>query len=55
MEPLPVPEGPGLGVTLDHGALARCHGPYLAEGAFPSGEEGVPERTRGSFGALRRS
>ena len=50
-----VPDGPGLGVTLDPGALARCHGRFLAEGAFPSGEEGVPERTHGSFGALRRS
>jgi glucarate dehydratase len=50
-----VPDGPGLGVTLDRGALARCHERFLAEGAFPSGEEGLPERTRGSFGALRRS
>jgi glucarate dehydratase len=35
-----VPDGPGLGVTLDPGALARCHGRFLAEGAFPSGEPG---------------
>ena len=52
---LPVPDGPGLGVTLDPAALARCHERFLAEGAFPSGEPGTPERTQGSFGALRRS
>jgi hypothetical protein len=52
---LPVPEGPGLGVTLDHAALARCHQRFLAEGSFPSGEAGRPERTQGSFGALKRS
>ncbi len=50
-----VPDGPGLGVTLDPAALARCHARFLAEGAFPSGEAGAPERTQGSFGALRRS
>lgn len=32
-----VPEGPGLGVTLDRKALARCHERYLSEGAFPTG------------------
>ena len=52
---LRVPDGPGLGVTLDPVALARCHERFLAEGAFPSGEPGAPERTQGSFGALRRS
>ncbi|MDX6541996.1 MAG: glucarate dehydratase [Gaiellales bacterium] len=52
---LPVPEGPGLGVTLDPVALARCHERFRDEGAFPSGEPGTPERTQGSFGALRRS
>jgi glucarate dehydratase len=52
---VPVPDGPGLGVTLDRAALARCHARFLAEGAFPSGEEGLPERTQGSFGALRRT
>jgi glucarate dehydratase len=52
---LPVPEGPGLGVTLDAGALARCHERFLAEGAFPSGEAGAPERIQGSFGALKRT
>ena len=35
-----VPEGPGLGVTLDAVALARCHARYLAEGSFPSGRDG---------------
>ncbi len=33
---LPVPEGPGLGVTLDAKALARCHQRYRDEGAFPA-------------------
>jgi glucarate dehydratase len=32
-----VPEGPGLGVTLDPVALRRCHERYLAEGRFPAG------------------
>ena len=32
-----VPQGPGLGVTLDPDALRRCHARYLAEGAFPAG------------------
>ena len=51
----PSRRAPGLGVTLDAGALARCHERFLAEGAFPSGEAGAPERTQGSFGALKRS
>ncbi len=33
---LTVPDGPGLGVTLDTKALKRCHERYLSEGAFPS-------------------
>jgi len=41
---VPVPEGPGLGVTLDPGALARCHARYCDEGAFPAGPAG------GSYG-----
>ncbi len=32
-----VPDGPGLGVTLDPVALKRCHERYLAEGRFPAG------------------
>jgi glucarate dehydratase len=32
-----VPDGPGLGVTLDRVALRRCHDRYLAEGRFPAG------------------
>ncbi len=32
-----VPDGPGLGVTLDPVALRRCHDRYLAEGRFPAG------------------
>jgi glucarate dehydratase len=35
-----VPDGPGLGITLDRKALQRCHDRYLAEGAFPSGHTG---------------
>lgn len=30
-----VPEGPGLGVTLDPAALKRCHARFLVEGSFP--------------------
>ncbi|MGV3550756.1 mandelate racemase/muconate lactonizing enzyme family protein [Rhizobium sp.] len=30
-----VPDGPGLGVTLDRVALKRCHDRFLAEGSFP--------------------
>lgn len=36
----PVPDGPGLGVTLDKVALARCHDRYLTEGPFPDGRSG---------------
>ncbi|MBU2980713.1 mandelate racemase/muconate lactonizing enzyme family protein [Lentibacter algarum] len=32
-----VPDGPGLGVTLDQKALERCHERYLSEGALPTG------------------
>ena len=35
-----VPDGPGLGVTLDRAALNRCHERYLSEGAFPAGGSG---------------
>jgi glucarate dehydratase len=35
-----VPDGPGLGVTLDRKALKRCHERFLADGAFPSGVAG---------------
>lgn len=41
---VPVPEGPGLGVTLDQKALARCHQRYLDEGQFPKGKGGRPFR-----------
>ncbi len=44
---LPVPEGPGLGVELDRGALARCHQRYRDEGAFPADERSA--RYGGSF------
>ena len=45
---LPVPTGPGLGVTLDRVALERCHERYLREGPFPSGDAG------GGYGASFR-
>jgi glucarate dehydratase len=32
-----LPDGPGLGITLDPKALKRCHQRYLDEGAFPTG------------------
>ena len=35
-----VPAGPGLGVTLDKKALARCHQRFLDEGTFPQGKGG---------------
>jgi len=35
-----VPDGPGLGVTLDRTALERCHQRYRDEGAFPSAGTG---------------
>ncbi len=47
---LTVPDGPGLGVTLDPKALKRCHERYLSEGAFPSAS---PEQGYG--GAFRKS
>ena len=51
---LAVPTGPGLGVTLDRAALARCHERYLREGEYPSGEASRPEERYGSFGGLTR-
>ena len=51
---LPVPAGPGLGVTLDPAALRRCHERYLREGEFPSGIPSRPEAQVGSFGGLSR-
>ena len=42
-----VPEGPGLGVTLDRKSLRRCLERYLEEGEFPKSESGSrPFRTR---------
>jgi glucarate dehydratase len=38
---LVLPEGPGLGVTLDPVAFQRCHARFLAEGPFPAGQAGV--------------
>lgn len=43
-----VPQGPGLGVTLDPVALRRCHERYLAEGAFPAGASAPPGAAYGS-------
>ena len=37
---VPVPEGPGLGVTLDPRALQRCHERFLEEGPFPKSGSG---------------
>jgi glucarate dehydratase len=34
---LPVPDGPGLGVTIDRSALARMHDRYRSEGSMGSG------------------
>jgi glucarate dehydratase len=45
-----VPNGPGLGVTLDPAAVRRCHERYLNEGAFPSGVT-----DRGYSDAFRRA
>jgi glucarate dehydratase len=43
----PVPDGPGLGVTLDRAALARCYQRYLTEGPFPgAGGAGYADRFR---------
>lgn len=44
---LGVPDGPGLGVTLDRVALARLHQRYRSEGELVSGVEG--ERTGDRF------
>lgn len=35
-----LPDGPGLGVTLDRAALVRCHRRYQDEGPFPDGRQG---------------
>ncbi|MCU1389870.1 MAG: chloromuconate cycloisomerase [Ilumatobacteraceae bacterium] len=37
---LPVPTGPGLGVTIDPSALARMHERFLAEGAMADAADG---------------
>lgn len=44
---LPVPSGPGLGVTLDPQAFKRCHERFLAEGQFPAGS--ASEHYGGAF------
>jgi len=44
---VPVPMGPGLGVTLDPKAVRRCHERFLDEGEFPQSKSGPrPFRTR---------
>ena len=43
-----VPDGPGLGVTLDPIALRRCHERYLVEGRFPAGASAPPGSAYGS-------
>jgi len=45
---LKLPEGPGLGITLDRKALKRCHERFLSEGVFPTGAPG------GSYGGAFR-
>jgi glucarate dehydratase len=44
---LPVPEGPGLGVTLDPVALRRCHERFVREG--PYDQYGDPANRPGQF------
>lgn len=44
---VPVPQGPGLGVTLDQKALKRCHKRYQDEGQFPLANTG--KKFRGHF------
>lgn len=44
---LPVPIGPGLGITLDPKAFRRCHERFLTEGVFPAGS--ASEHYGGSF------
>jgi hypothetical protein len=44
---LPVPSGPGLGVTLDASAVARLAERHRSEGPLPSGVQGV--RTGDAF------
>jgi glucarate dehydratase len=41
-----VPDGPGLGVTLDRKALARCHERFRNEGVFPASRTGKRFRAR---------
>lgn len=41
-----VPDGPGLGVTLDKKALKRCHERFKNEGVFPASKTGKRFRSR---------
>ncbi|MEM7193367.1 MAG: mandelate racemase/muconate lactonizing enzyme family protein [Pseudomonadota bacterium] len=45
----PLPDGPGLGVTLDSAALKRCHQRFLNEGAFPPDPRASKGAGYGSF------
>jgi glucarate dehydratase len=45
---LTVPDGPGLGVTLDRSALARMHERFRAEGAMASTSAAGPDAAYGS-------
>jgi glucarate dehydratase len=47
-----VPDGPGLGVTLDRKALERCHQRYRDEGAFPSADAQLPAEQLGPVAPL---
>jgi glucarate dehydratase len=37
---LPVPDGPGLGVSIDRAAMARMHRLFLDQGAMASNDGG---------------
>jgi glucarate dehydratase len=50
---LPVPDGPGLSVTLDREALARCHTRFLDQG--PYDVYAHPARPRHFGGPARRA
>ena len=46
---LPVPDGPGLGVTIDPAALARMHERYRHEGEMGAGDASTGQRYRDLF------
>ncbi|MDE2915536.1 MAG: mandelate racemase/muconate lactonizing enzyme family protein [Paracoccaceae bacterium] len=48
---VPVPDSPGLGVSLDRKAMRRCHERYLEEGPFPASSRG-PRSFRKHFSRI---